>query len=122
MPYLIQYAHTRPLQAPRQRRVIVSWAKHYIARLQAGETVTFRPTGGSMTGKIESGQRCTVIPVDTATLQVGDIVLYRVDNNDYLHLVKAINAGEFQIGNNRGFINGWIAASEIFGKCVRVEP
>ncbi|WP_046656984.1 hypothetical protein [Lysobacter capsici] len=100
----------------------MGWARNYIARLQAGETVAFRPTGGSMTGKIESGQLCTVAPVDTATLRVGDIVLCRVDSNDYLHLVKAINAGEFQIGNNRGFINGWIAASDIFGKCVRIEP
>jgi hypothetical protein len=35
--------------------------------------------------------------------------------------VKAIQGTRFQIGNNRGRINGWITASGIYGKCVRVE-
>ena len=74
-----------------------------------------------MSGKIESGQLCTVAPVDPATLAVGDIVLCKVKGNDYLHLVKAIQGPRFQIGNNRGFINGWISANAIFGKCVRIE-
>jgi hypothetical protein len=74
-----------------------------------------------MTGKIESGQLCTVAPVDTATLAVGDIVLCRVHGAEYLHLVKAIQGARFQIGNNRGRINGWIGPHAIFGKCVRIE-
>jgi hypothetical protein len=41
----------------------MSWATTPIARLRAGETVQFRPRGGSMTGKIESGQLCTVTPI-----------------------------------------------------------
>jgi len=36
--------------------------------------------------------------------------------------VKAIQGDRFQIGNNRGFINGWVGASAIFGKLTRVEP
>lgn len=75
-----------------------------------------------MTGRIESGQLCTVVPIDTTTLRVGDIVLCRVGRNDYLHLVNAIAGTQFQIANNRGFINGWIDANAIFGRCVRVEP
>ena len=27
----------------------------------------------------------------------------------------------YQIGNNRGHVNGWISAAAIFGRCVRVE-
>jgi SOS-response transcriptional repressor LexA len=99
----------------------MGWAAAYIARLQAGETVSFRPRGNSMTGKIESGQLCTVEPVDPATLEVGDIVLCKVNGSEYLHLVKAIQGPRFQIGNNRGKINGWITARQIFGRCVRVE-
>jgi hypothetical protein len=34
--------------------------------------------------------------------------------------VKAIQGGRFQIGNNRGRINGWISANAIFGKCIAV--
>ena len=74
-----------------------------------------------MRGRIESGQLCTVVPVDPASLEVGDIVLCKVKGHEYLHIVKAIQGGRFQIGNNRGLINGWIGANGIFGRCTRVE-
>lgn len=99
----------------------MGWASHYIERLQKGETVSFRPRGGSMKGKVESGQLVTVVPVDRA-LEEGDIVLCRVGGNEYLHLVKAIDGDRFQIGNNRGGINGWVTKTGIFGRCVRIEP
>lgn len=99
----------------------MGWAAHYIARLQNGDTVSFRPRGNSMSGKIESGQLCTVEPVDPATIKVGDIVLCKVRGRDYLHLVKAIQGPRFQIGNNRGHINGWITAGSVFGRCTRIE-
>jgi hypothetical protein len=101
----------------------MGWATHYIAKLKAGETVSFRQRGQSMMGRIESGQLCTVEPiVDLETLKVDDIVLCKVAGNEYLHLIKAIQGERFQIGNNRGFINGWIGSQSIYGKCVRVEP
>ena len=68
----------------------MGWASQYIARLKEGETVPFRPRGNSMGGKVESGQLCTVAPVDPHTLKVGDIVLCKVNGREYLHLVKAI--------------------------------
>ena len=55
-------------------------------------------------------------------LEVGDIVLCKVAGNEYLHIVKAIEDGRYQIGNNRGFINGWIGPEHIYGKCVKVAP
>jgi hypothetical protein len=100
----------------------MGWATPYIAKLRAGETVSFRPRGNSMAGKIESGQLCTVVPVaDAQVLAVGDIVLCKVNGREYLHLIKAVRNRRFQIGNNRGRINGWVSAGAIFGKCVRVE-
>jgi hypothetical protein len=100
----------------------MAWATHYIAKLEAGETVQFRPRGQSMTGKIESGQLCTVAPIDdSSTLAVGDIVLCKVNGSQYLHLIKAIQGPRFQIGNNRGRINGWITANSIYGRCTRIE-
>jgi hypothetical protein len=49
-----------------------------------------------------------------------------VNGNEYLHLIKAIRGAiqgqRFQIGNNRGGINGWITARSIFGRCIRIEP
>ena len=74
-----------------------------------------------MRGKVESGQLCTVEPVDAATLGVGDIVLCKVNGRQYLHLVKAVRGDRFLIGNNRGHINGWVCAHSIYGRCVRVE-
>ena len=99
----------------------VGWAAGYIQKLKGGETVSFRPRGHSMAGKIDSGQLCTVEPVDTAALEVGDVVLCKVNGREYLHLVKAIQGRRFQIGNNRGRINGCVSARAIFGRCVRVE-
>ena len=99
----------------------MGWATGYIDRLKKGETVQFRPRGNSMAGKINSGQLCTVFPVTADDLQVGDIVLCKVNGFQYLHLIKAIQGKRFQIGNNRGRINGWIGANGIYGKCVRVE-
>lgn len=99
----------------------MGWASEYIAGLQVGESVQFRPRGNSMKGKIESGQLCTVEPVDPTTLTVGDIVLCKVNGNQYLHFVKAIQGKRFQIGNNRGRINGWVGENDIFGKCTRIE-
>lgn len=100
----------------------MGWASGHIARLRAGEVVSFRPRGASMSGKIESGQLCTVEPVTAAaTLSVGDIVLCKVKGNEYLHLIKAISGARFQIGNNRGFINGWISRNAIFGRCSKIQ-
>jgi len=75
-----------------------------------------------MKGRIESGHLCTLAPIDCSTLSVGDIVLCKVRGAEYLHLVKAISGERFQIGNNRGGINGWVGSNGIFGKCIRVEP
>ena len=104
-------------------RRIVGWASGHIERLSRGETVSFRPRGNSMAGKIESGQLCTVAPVADAAAEVavGDIVLCRVRGAEYLHLIKAVRGGRYLIGNNRGGLNGWVSRSAIFGKCVRVE-
>lgn len=100
----------------------MGWASPHIAKLRTGQTVSFRPRGASMSGKIESGQLCAVVPVaDPSTLAVGQIVLCTVKGNQYLHLIKAIQGKRFQIGNNRGGINGWIGPNAIYGRCVRVE-
>ena len=99
----------------------MGWADGHIARLAQNETVQFRPRGNSMVGKIASGQLCTVVPLGDHEVAVDDIVLCRVKGNQYLHLVKAIQGERYQIGNNRGGINGWITKRQIFGRLVAVE-
>ena len=101
----------------------MGWASHYIERLRKGETVQFRPRGGSMAGKVESGQLVTVEPVNEATqLQLGDIVLCKVAGAEYLHLVKALRLHDVQIGNNKGGINGWTPRTKVYGVLTKVEP
>ena len=99
----------------------MGWATLYIDKLKQGETVQFRPRGNSMTGKIESGDLCTVAPAKKEELKVGDIVLCKVGGAQYLHLIKAKQGDRFQIGNNRGRINGWIGLNGIYGRCMRIE-
>lgn len=73
-----------------------------------------------MKGKVESGQLCTVVPVNRQ-LKAGDVVLCHVKGRDFLHLIRAIQGPRFQIGNNRGGINGWVGMTSIFGLLTRVE-
>lgn len=101
----------------------MGWATPYIQKLRNGETVSFRPRGHSMKGKIESGQLCTVEPIkdaDFASLKKDDIVLCKANGREYLHLIKAVQGARFQIGNNRGGINGWVGANAIFGKLIKI--
>jgi len=98
------------------------WATQYIELLNQGQIVKFRPHGNSMQPRIESGQLVTVTPV-TNEIQVGDIVLCKVDGRQWLHLVSAIGSdGRYQISNNKGHINGWCVKNNIFGLVIKVEP
>ena len=96
------------------------WATHAIAELQAGNTAQVRPKGQSMKGRVESGSLVTLEPCNPDELQVGDVVLVRVKGRVYLHLIKALREGQFQIGNNRGGINGWVGPNAIYGIATKV--
>jgi len=99
----------------------MGWATKYIEQVTRGETVQFRPRGNSMSGKLESGQLVTVAPIGKHKITIGTIVLCKVNGAQYLHLVKAISGERFQIGNNRGRINGWTSRQNIFGVVTRIE-
>jgi hypothetical protein len=93
------------------------------ARVAAGATVDFRPTGSSMAPLIRSRQLVTVAPVDPGTVAVGDIVLARVAGAVYLHLVSAVDParGRVQISNNRGRVNGWTTHARVYGICTAID-
>jgi hypothetical protein len=94
---------------------------HHIAQLAAGRQTQFRPRGSSMVPLIYSGQLVTVAPItDPKLIAGGDIVFCKVRGNFYVHKVEGwTQAKGFQIGNNRGHINGWTRS--VFGKVVKVE-
>ena len=100
----------------------MSWATEIISRLKDGETVSFRPKGNSMTPKIKSGDLCTVEPIkNNDVIANNDIVLCKVNGNQYLHIVSAVKGDLIQISNNHGRINGWTNHKNIFGKLVKVD-
>lgn len=106
-----------------------AWATAWVAQLQQGKTVQFRPRGSSMRGKVASGALVTCVPVrHPETLGVGDIVLCKVEGKYYLHLIGAVDEARangsrrFKIVNALGHVNGWTSARNIFGLCTRVEP
>ena len=100
----------------------MGWATKYIEALSRGEKVIFRPRGHSMSGKIESGELVTVNPLEEGqSIEVGAIVLCKVNGVQYLHMIKAVSGDRYQIGNNRGRINGWTSRRNIFGVVTRIE-
>ncbi|HEX8463024.1 MAG TPA: hypothetical protein VF627_00270 [Abditibacterium sp.] len=94
----------------------------YIARLAAGEVVSFREGGNSMTPRIKSRQKCTYAPVNSMDdIKIGDAVFCRVGGSFFTHLVSAIKGDQVQISNNHGHVNGWTNISHVFGKVIKIE-
>lgn len=98
----------------------MSWAAPYIAALKEGRNVTFRPSGHSMTGKVNHRDLVELSPLkDEDVIKAGAIVLCKVKGSVYLHLVRQVDAqGRYLIGNNKGGINGWCSREHIFGQLI----
>lgn len=99
----------------------MGWVNDARREIAAGRQVQVRPSGGSMRGRIESGQLVTIAPVDPATVKVDDVVFVKWRDNCLLHLIRDSREGEFLIGNNLGKINGWVPTRAVIGKVIAVE-
>ncbi len=99
----------------------MGWVNDARKELLAGREVKVRPQGGSMRGRIESGQLVTLVPVDPAAVVIDDVVLVAWKGGFLLHIVKAATAEQLLIGNNVGRTNGWVSRSAVLGKVVAVE-
>ncbi len=99
----------------------MGWVNDARQQLAAGRDVQVRPFGGSMRGRIESGQLVTLTPVPPAEFAVNDVVLIAWRGSFVLHLVKEIRDNEVLIGNNLGKINGWAPAAAVIGKVSAVD-
>lgn len=98
----------------------MGWVNDARTELLAGRTVQVRPFGGSMRGRIESGQLVTLAPATGVEVYVDDVVLVEWKGNYLLHLVKEIDGDRLLIGNNLGKLNGWVQRPAVIGKVVAV--
>lgn len=105
-----------------KRCQVLTGREAWIAHLRAGETVSFREGGNSMTPRIKSRQKCTYVPVQSvADIALGDAVFCKVGSSYFTHLVIAIRGDLVQISNNHGHVNGWTNIGNVFGKVIKVE-
>ena len=98
----------------------MGWVNEARKELVAGRDVQVRPFGGSMRGRIESGQLVILSPVVPSAVQVNDVVLVEWRGNFLLHLVKEVRDKQLLIGNNLGKINGWVLATAAVGKVTAI--
>lgn len=99
----------------------MSWVKEALKQLEENGECKVRPIGGSMRGRIESGQLVTIKAVTGEEVRTEDAIFIRWKGNYLLHIAKEISTDEILIGNNIGKINGWINKADVIGKVVQVE-
>ena len=99
----------------------MGWVNDARRELEAGRQVQVRPFGGSMRGRIESGQLVTIAHVDSATVEVDDVVFVKWHDNYILHMVQAVRGDRVLIGNTvNKRPNGWVPVSIVIGKVIAV--
>ena len=99
----------------------MGWVKDALMQLKATGVAQIRPQGGSMRGRIESGQLVTLSSIEPEDIAVGDVALVRWKGNCLLHLIKEVTNDQALIGNNLGKTNGWIPKQDILAKVTKVE-
>jgi hypothetical protein len=69
------------------------WAILAFEALNRGESVQVRPRGQSMRGRIDDGES----------------------------VIMGVEAGRFEIGTTAGRSDGWVTASDVFGRVVAIN-
>lgn len=84
--------------------------------LQDGQAIDrYKEAGNSMLPLIKSNQPVRLEPIGDTDLKVNDIVFCKVNGRFFTHKILKKKGNLYQIGNNRGFVNGWIPKTKIFG-------
>lgn len=99
----------------------MGWVKEALKELSENGTCKIRPQGGSMRGRIESGQLVTIEKTTPEDITIEDVALVKWKGNYLLHIIKEIKDKEVLIGNNLGKTNGWISLTDVIAKVVKVE-
>jgi hypothetical protein len=102
-------------------KILMGMIKELLKELSANGVAKIRPEGGSMAGRIDSGQLVTLVTVNPHELEVGDIALVRWKKRYILHLIVDMNEDQFLMGNNLGRINGWVAKNDAIARVDKIE-
>lgn len=89
--------------------------------LRGGQTVRVTAFGGSMAPAIRSGDRLTIDPAALGAIDVGDVVLYRLDRQLVVHRAIALEPLLLQ-GDALAEPDSAAGEREILGRVVEVEP
>ncbi len=99
----------------------MGWVKDALKQLSETGQCQIRPQGGSMRGRIESGQLVTLQKILPSEIQVEDAAFVKWKGNHLLHIIKEIKDDQVLIGNNLGKLNGWIPLKDVVAKVIKVE-
>ena len=99
----------------------MGWVKDALKELDKNGVCQIRPHGGSMRGKIESGQLVTIEKIKGGEVKLEDIIFIKWKGNYLLHIAKEITEEKILIGNNLGKTNGWIPKRDVIGKVIKIE-
>jgi signal peptidase I len=110
--------------AVRPSSLFVSLARQL---LQDGHAVRFVAQGQSMHPTIRDGDAITIGPVELASLEVGDIVLYQKSHRAMVHRVVAVRAAAPKAvelvtrGDGKAADDAPIGRSDVMGRLVAIE-
>lgn len=99
----------------------MGWVNDALKQLSETGSCQIRPQGGSMRGRIESGQLVTIQRIATQEIAIEDAVFVTWKENYLLHIIKDIKEETVLIGNNIGKLNGWIPIKDVIGKVIKIE-
>ncbi len=77
--------------------------------------------GRSMETIMFRGDTLHIKKVEPSLLRVGDAVFCKVKGSYQVHKISAIHHNQWEISNNRGYVNGNIDAKYIYGLCYQVN-
>ena len=102
----------------------MGWTNDAADALHSGRSIRVQPYGGSMRGRVESGQLVTLVPASEREIVQDDVIFVRWRGNYLLHKVIEVNSDSVLIGNNLGKINGAAQLTDGLGIMVEVcdEP
>ena len=92
-------------------------------KLNNGKTVyRYKEGGNSMLPRLKSNQPVDLMPVNEDTLlKKHSIVFCKVNGRYVTHLITGIKGKQYQISNNKGYVNGWVTRKSIFGLVVKIH-